>query len=158
MLYVHTHTHTHTHSQDQPGRSGRHSSRVFAGTWSCCGGAGAALQPVALPSGFLKQVFSCTGVLDLQPSPSLILTQKIPAEVETGGLQARYGHSPVCLHSLCFIRHLLQSFKPGRCYLHHRKTASTNYSHQIIFSRVSFTKIASAKFGIRRKNAPSINE
>lgn len=36
------------------------------------------------------------------------------------------------LRSLFYIRHLLQSFKPGRYYLHHWKPASTNCCHQII--------------------------
>lgn len=62
------------------------------------------------------------------------------------------------LRSLFYIRHLLQSFKPGRYYLHHWKPASTNCCHQIIFGRISFTKITSAMFGIRWKKCPPINE
>lgn len=57
-------THTHTRAR----RSRWHSSRVFPGMWSHCGGAGVALQSIELLSHFLKQVLACTGILDLQPS------------------------------------------------------------------------------------------
>lgn len=145
-----THTHTHRGRITQAGAGGT------AQGWSLqaerCGGAGEAPRPVALPSCFLKQVLACTGILDLQPRPSLGPTQKIPTEVETGDLQDLYGHFYVCLHSLFFI--ILQSFKPGKYYLHHWEMASTNCSRQIIFGRTFFTKRASTTFCIRWKNLP----
>lgn len=149
----------YTHWQDHPGRSGWHSSRVFAGTWSWCGGARGALQPVALPRCFLKQFLVRTGILDLQGQGANPQPFTHPY-LENSYWSRNKGTSGSLwtLRSLFYIRHLLQSFKPGRYYLHHWKTASTNCCHQIIFGRISFTKITSAMSGIRWKTCPPISE